>query len=477
MGTAQHPRRVLILVIDGLRQDVFHSALHGGRLPHMAELLGSAPLHLDPVSTAPSITMCAQTSLFTGAHPNRHGIMGNQLFDRFAPTPRFYAFDIGDTLAVDDAVFMYTSPGLLNETISIQTPTLYEWAGGRGLACTVVHHMVSRGAHTWLPPSLAQIARFTKGAGTPLGLSAEQFDQQAVKRTLEHLKQGHQPDLLTVYFMGVDHKSHALGPGAQANYLTDVLDGLIGKLANGLKKEGWLENCLTAVVSDHGQIEVIPDDRHSLRISFPFDREMGYLFDALGLDVHDLPGEDPACDAVVAANGGLAHVYLQNRQGRWADAPDFERDVLPVARAFWAAHSSGKYAPDLQGALSAVLVRNVQTEGWEADYRALTPQGEIVELEAFLAGLGLADAPARLHHLAGPRSGDLLLVSDSAAGFYFGAPTVGVHGGLQPGESLCVASFGWPQGRREALDQAAARVVQGRASIVHLMPMIQALIG
>lgn len=477
MQTLHHPRRVLILNIDGLRQDVFHTALDSGKLPYLSELLGPTPLHLDPVSTAPSITMCGQTALFTGAHPDRHGIPGNQFFDRFASPPRFYAFDIGDTLAVDDAVLMYTPPGLLNETISIQTPTLYEWASGRGLACTVAHHMISRGAHTWLPPSLVQIARFTKGAGTPLGLSAEQFDRQAVKRVLQHFHQGHQPDVLTVYFMGVDHESHAHGPSAQAGYLTGVLDGLIGKLAQGLKKAGWLDNCLTVVVSDHGQIEVIPDDRHSLRMSFPFDREMGYLFDALGLDVHDLPGEDPACDAVVAANGGLAHVYLQNRLGHWADAPDFERDVLPVAMAFWEAHRTGKAAPDLQGALSAVLARNAQAEGWEADYRAVTPQGDIVALESFLSGLDLVAGTDRLHHLAGPRSGDLLLVSNSKEGFYFGAPTVGVHGGLEPGESLCVASLGWPQGRREMLERAAAEVVQGRASIVHVKPLLQKIIG
>lgn len=238
MSAAQHPRRVLILVIDGLRQDVFHAALDAAMLPHLAELLGSAPLHLDPVSTAPSITMCAQTSLFTGAHPDRHGITGNQLFDRFAPSPRFYAFDIGDTLAVDDAVFMYTPPGLLNETISIHTPTLYEWASGRGLACTVVHHMVSCGAYTWLPPSLAQIARFTKGAGTPLGLSAEQFDRQAVKRALEHLKQGHQPDLLTVYFMGVDQVTRSRP--WRASRLPDRGAGRVDRQAGERFEEGGL---------------------------------------------------------------------------------------------------------------------------------------------------------------------------------------------------------------------------------------------
>jgi hypothetical protein len=56
------------------------------------------------------------------------------------------------------------------------------------------------------------------------------------------------------------------------------------------------------IFSDHGQIHVKADDKHSLRLAFPFEREIGHLFDALGLDVHDYPGEDPNCDAVVASN-------------------------------------------------------------------------------------------------------------------------------------------------------------------------------
>jgi hypothetical protein len=91
------------------------------------------------------------------------------------------------------------------------------------------------------------------------------------------------------------------------------------------------------------------------------------------LDVHDFPGEDPECDAVVASNGGLAHIYLQNRGAKWGDAPEFERDVLPIAEAIWEAHNSGKHASELKGALSAVLIRDVEKFGWYTPYRRLLP--------------------------------------------------------------------------------------------------------
>ena len=246
--------------------------------------------------------------------------------------------------------------------------------------------------------------------------------------------------------MGLDHESHVHGPQAQAGYLAGVLDPMLGELwdqvevSAGAKKPGVL------IFSDHGQIGVQADDPHSIRLGFPFEREMGHLFDALGLDVHDFPGEDPNCDAVVASNGGLAHVYLQNRAGRWADAPIFERDVLPVGVAFWEAHASGTYAPELRQALAGVLVRDVEHQGWSADYLALTPQGEQVPLEEWFAAqpAGLyADPINRLQNLAGPLVGDLLLISNYAGGYYFAQPMPGMHGGLHPEDSWATLALGW----------------------------------
>lgn len=484
-------QRLIIIDIDGLRQDVFHRALNENRIPNLASLLTGehgALVHLDPLSPAPSITFCAQNTIFTGAHPETHGIVGNQFFDRFGSHngkgPRFYAFDVGDTLAYEDAVLTFTGElGLAGQVLSQQVQTIYERAAQRGLTSTVVYNMVSRGATEWIRPSLIDIARFTKGGGL-IGMSAAQYDTEMLEKTVEHLRSGARPDVLTVYFMGLDHTSHYEGPGAQLDYLVYVIDPLISRLARELNAWELLDDAVIAVVSDHGQIEVVPDDRHSLRLSFPFDREMGYLFDSLGLDVHDKPGEAPACDAVVASNGGLAYVYLRRRDGEWNIPPVFENEVLPVARAFWDAHQSGKHAPDLQGALSAVLLRNVEADGWQADYRALHPDGRILPLEEFLAdqpSFVVVDAVQRLKRLACPVSGDLLLFSNYADGFYFGGPTVGVHGGLHPEESLAVASLGAPRATAAQYNKmrAAAKnsIAAGTPNLADLVPILSELLG
>jgi hypothetical protein len=448
--------RLITLDIDGLRRDVFMHALEHGRLPHLARVLGGPEaangLHLAPLSNAPSITFSCQASLFTGAHPREHGILGNQFFDRFGLNnggrPRFYAFDVGDTLDFGDAVRTFTGPvGLVSEVLPASVPTLYERAAARGLTSSVIYHMLARGAAHWIAPSLLDLARLTKG-GRLLGMSAEAFDTQMLERALAHLQRGHRPDVLTLYFLGLDSHSHRHGPAAQAAYLANVIDPLVGELLQALGELGMLDNTLFGLVSDHGQVPVIKDDRHSLRLSFPFDREMGYLFDELGLDVHDLPGEGPNTNAVVGSNGGLAFVYVQNRRGQWSDPPSFEQDVAPVAQAFWEANATGRYSPDLEGALDLVLVRDVERNGWNTGYCVWSPAaaatGQLVTLDEHLRQHPtalLAEAPQRVSAMVAPTAPDVLLVSCYTDGFYFGKESLGTHGGLHPGDSEAVMSL------------------------------------
>ncbi len=446
-------KHLLLVDIDALRADMFAAALQQGLLPNIERLIGGAEMshgmQTPVLSTAPSITFCAQASLFTGTHPNQHGIPGNQFFDRFGDAPdnqsRFFAFDVGDTLEVDDAVQVFTHDLAANR---LRMPTIYERMAERGKTAVIAGNMYANGATTWLKPSLPKLGRFLKG-GNLFGMTPEAYDRHILDKLLNHLKEHDLPHIITMYFMGLDFTSHKYGPDAQANYLINHVDPMIGELWQAMqnKQPDVTNSTLIALFSDHGQIEVIHDDRHSLKLGFPLDREMAAFFDAIGLDVHDFPGEAPNCNAVLALNGGTAYVYLHHQTGTWQTPPDFQQDVLPVGHAFWAAHQTGNYSTDLQGALSGVLLRNVTQDGWEAPYQALTPAGEIMSLTAWfdrqLPTL-FADPVNRLDNLAGRYSGDLLLISNYADQFYFGSEHKGVHGGLHPDDSQATLAFGWP---------------------------------
>lgn len=440
------PKHILLLDIDGLRPDVLAQARQNQLIPNLANLFGGPSfdqsVQIFNTAPAPSITFCSQACLFTGEHPKAHGIPGNQFFDRFGvdndQTPRHYAFDIGDTLAVDDAVLVFTH-GLAAGRL--QVPTYYEKVAARGWQSVVAGNMYGKGA-TWLTPSLVKMAQFIKGKNL-FGMASEEYDQHVVDDVLAYLQNNDLPEVLTVYFMGVDHDSHIYGTQAQLEALR-VVDKLVGQVVDAVqsKAKGAV---LVAMFSDHGQIDVIPDDHHALRIGFPFDRELGYFFDALGLDVHDYPGEDPACDAVLALNGGVAGVYLHNKTGHWWDKPQFERDVLPIAQAFWEAHQTGRHAADLKNSLSGVLVRNVEKGGWETPYLAYTPNGKVVSLEEWFsaqpAGL-YVDPVHRLNNYAGRFTGDILLLSHYEQGYYFGKELKGMHGGLHPHDSEATLLYG-----------------------------------
>ena len=364
---------------------------------------------------------------------------------------------VGDSLAVDDAVQVFTH-GLAAQTLAV--PTIYERFAVHGRTSVVAGNMYARGAGSWIRPSLTHIARFTRG-GNLFGMPAREYDQQIVDRLIDHISDNRLPDLTTLYFMGLDHESHLHGPlSAQREYLERHVDPMVGQFWRAVEAAGGPPP-LVIVFSDHGQIVVEPDDIHSLKIGFPFDKEMAHFFTALNLDVHDYPGEDPACDAVMALNGGMAFVYLRNGEGHWADPPDFERDVLPVGRAFWEAHASGRYAPELRSALSAVLLRDVGRKSWDAGMSALTPDGRIVSLEEWFAaqpeGFYL-DPVQRLRHHASRLSGDLVLLSNYSGGYYFGAQMAGVHGGLHPDDSWATLAYGWPGAPAPEWEHAAMRI-------------------
>ncbi len=74
--TLPQVRRVVLLVLDGLRADLVGDA----RFPHLAMLRDQSACTLNATTVLPSVTAAAMTSLFSGVAPCDHGIAS----DRFA---------------------------------------------------------------------------------------------------------------------------------------------------------------------------------------------------------------------------------------------------------------------------------------------------------------------------------------------------------------------------------------------------------
>lgn len=486
------PSALILVLIDGLRADVLQEAVAEGQTPHLQGLLGPDLQHgyLGALtSTAPSVTFAAQASLITGAPPNAHDIPGNQFFDRFGVhnrgKPRWFAFDVGETLQVDDALAVFTQ-GLANQCLGART--LYERFAAWGWTSAVFGHMNANGADLWEPLPTTLLARL-HFAQAPLGSQPSEVDRHIVARVKAYLKAHPLPHILTVYLIGLDHESHHRGPQAQKAYLSRVLDPLLGDLQQAVAAASGPNAAapLWVLAADHGQAPVPADDAHSLRLRWPTERELAGLFDALGLDVLDHPGEGTHCDAVLALNGGMAGIYLRRPRAEWSQPPDFAQQVLPLARLVWRSHHRGNPTPALQGAVEAVLVRSVERDGWRTGYAWLPPEPEADPLPLHEAPLPKhwVDPIARLNGLRGPLSPDILILPKGQEGFYFGPPLSGVHGGLDPAASQAALALGWPRPHtpwpavREAflhgLQRQMAMRGHRRPSIADLLPALEYL--
>ncbi len=76
MQMATGIRRVIIIVLDGLRPD----AIDAFGLTHVQRLMAGGAWTRNATTVAPSLTTAAMTSLMTGVSPARHGIASDRVF-------------------------------------------------------------------------------------------------------------------------------------------------------------------------------------------------------------------------------------------------------------------------------------------------------------------------------------------------------------------------------------------------------------
>ena len=305
---AQPARRAVIIDVDGIRRDTFEQVYRDGRLPNFQRVFARA-LWFDNASTVlPSVTMAAQASIFTGTQPARHGIPGNQWFDRSAGR-------LIDYMTPGGLVCVYAltllggarcSGGLANG--HLLAPSIYEAAAQAGLTSAVYFSQYWKGAARAAPPTGAELLGSL--AGNPVNWGA--FDKQMAGRAVTELKSRGLPPLLTVYFAGTDGNAHKEGIASQAAYLSGTVDLLLGHILDAIESldRSWRKHTLFVLVSDHGRTDRVP---HPEDVSLKADLQAA------------LPA-----GATVATNGGMGYIYLN--QPELADLPKLAESLGRDAR-------------------------------------------------------------------------------------------------------------------------------------------------
>jgi predicted AlkP superfamily pyrophosphatase or phosphodiesterase len=265
------PKKLILVVIDGLTPDVFEAAADSRSAPTLAGL-AEAGTYARATSTFPSLTPVCLASLATGGAPDVHHIPHLVWYHRDERRLVEYGSSFGAMRAVGarrsvkDAIVEMNAEHLAREAV-----TVYEALEDDGLVAAAVNVPCYRG-RTRHVPTVPGVVRPVNGprrffyyslfesdvTGAPLavgGRARGSIDAYAaaVGRWLV-TRDGF--DFLFFYLPDYDFASHALGPtGAdEALARSDRAVGALVEAAGGL--EAFLERYDIVLCSDHGQTPV-----------------------------------------------------------------------------------------------------------------------------------------------------------------------------------------------------------------------------
>ncbi len=230
-------RGAIVFCVDGVNAQVFLEMMSAGELPAFKKYFADRGLYCPrTVGAIPSITLPCFTSIVTGVLPGRHGILGNNWFDRNQLFCRHYdIIEEKNTLDQDYNV-----------------ATIYEqFPDDLTVADFLQPH---RGATKWFENSVSAAPAFVFGY-------YEYVDRLALHRFREICQFAREyrqtPAVTTVYQLAVDFRAYGFGPNSKEyRQALRHTDEQIGRVLGDLARAGLLDKTIIAMVSDHGHAEV-----------------------------------------------------------------------------------------------------------------------------------------------------------------------------------------------------------------------------
>jgi len=509
--TAKGGRRVIVFALDGTGADELLAAVHSGKAPRIAALLGkdrggglfahayAAPKAWSPL---PSSTVSAWSAIFTGRPAGVNGIPGDEWFIRetqtfLAPVP----ISVRDTLDVTRVV----NDDLLGKNLRV--PTLYELVGGRShVSLSYIHHGAT--LYTTVAPEafVDMVGRLVAGTllGTdPEGAVSAGLDLDSVAKLTEAIDAQGVPDLQVVYFPGIDIFTHVASErmAAQVGYLEAVTDRAVGMVLDTYARRGALEGTYVVFIADHAQIPTLNDSEHRLGTDLA-DSPFGVLAQRgfrVRRPVLTLEPGDADFQAVWAYQGFMAYLYLADRSTcprphdrcAWERPPRFREDVMEAVAALDAANRSGEGIPKMKGTLDLIFARAPSGPGEDArafevfdgkglvpirDYLKVHPRPDLIRLEERMRALSVGPY--------GNRAGDVLLLARACADvplnarYYFAAtPHYTWHGSACEADGHIPFILARAQGSGVALKEVMSQVAGETPSALALTPLVRALLS
>jgi predicted AlkP superfamily pyrophosphatase or phosphodiesterase len=319
-GPIQH---VMLVSVDGLVPDSYlHPDEHGLRVPTLRRFVAQGAFSDGALSSFPSVTYPAHTSMVTGVWPSRHGIVSNRSFDPLDQNR--------------EAWFWYRE--------ELTAAPIWELAYDAGYQTALISWPVTVGARaTWLlvdywrakNPEDLKLVRALSTPGFPQRVeqsfpgytaratSPEPTDEAGVDVASEVLREG-KPALLLLHLLQVDGAQHGHGLwSAQALAAIENADAQIARLIAAVERAGILDSTVFVVASDHGFANITRQ------------LQPRTLLQQHGLLELDESGSVRSWKATCVVNGGSIYVYVKD------DDAQIARQVTELFRERAARPGSG----------------------------------------------------------------------------------------------------------------------------------------
>ncbi|MBI2898748.1 MAG: alkaline phosphatase family protein, partial [Planctomycetes bacterium] len=293
---------VVIVDIDGMRQDVFYHAIQNPpagfvHIPKLAGARTSAGADSiefqhgvalrGAVTVFPTVTFAGHAAIFSGTDPGRYKIAGNEWFDRTLDVPYKFAFtgdNQGET-GMGDSYDSFINGVANRRLLASGVTTVYQDAQREfGYRSVVAHNMYygdGASAAAWASYGRLDMLlylgkpKWLGGLWLLTPLSDRHMAAKARRAVLardRYVTLGDQIGaedarslaIVTLYFAGLDHVSHESGSprtvadpaagysGKQLDYLVESVDPYVGGFLESMTDVTY-KNTTFIFVADHGQ--------------------------------------------------------------------------------------------------------------------------------------------------------------------------------------------------------------------------------
>jgi arylsulfatase A-like enzyme len=251
----QAPARTqLVIVVDALRPDYVTPEV----MPRLYRLGQRGIVFRAHHSVFPTVTRVNASSFVTGAYPETHGLMGNNIYSPKANATK--GLDTGDRAnleAVERAEGILLTAPTLSEILKPAGKTLLAVSSGSSGSAYLLNHTQATGGIIHYdftkPPALAARALAILGPAPAHATPNDPQNQYAIDAYLKvGLTEVH-PDVTFMWLNDPDGTAHANGIGAELTMKSLALvDAGIGRVEDALQAQGLLARTNIIVTSDHG---------------------------------------------------------------------------------------------------------------------------------------------------------------------------------------------------------------------------------